>query len=445
LNQIKIHAQQLVVEALSLMRTNGINTLPVYDKGQFIGKITYTELMAFLDHKDGAGDINAHKMNFDVKTAMVLIKKAGVDPQENVRRKMSFPKKLFIGLSSVAVVSFLLISITRLFFVQDRVVSAEKEDMSVSTAGKVVLKLFNGQSIVLNETKTGLVVDGSKLSYSDGSPISYQKPETSNKSILYKDRWVSIPENEQQMILNVPSGGMYRVVLPDGSRVWLNAASKLKFPATFKGDDKRLVELTGEAYFEIAKVMYRPHGKGGKEERMPFIVVTNTQEIEVLGTNFNVYAYDNEKSVKTTLVEGSIRLRPVIQMGKLPGTLDPSSLDPMQVENGKRVYGDPILLKPNQESTLTGSRISVKSVDANEAYAWTDGEYIFRNASLETVMHIISRWYDVEVVYEDEKVGEVLLGGAISRSSKMSDVLEMLEVTANIHFKIGNKKITVLK
>jgi transmembrane sensor len=445
LNQIKIHAQQLVVEAVSLMRTNGINTLPVYDKGQFIGKITYTELMSFLDHKDGVGDIYAHKMNFDVRTAMLFIKKAGVDLEVNVRRKMSFPKKLFIGLSSVAVVSFLLISITRLFFVQDRVLPAQKDDMSVNATGKIVLRMFNGKSIVLNETKTGLVVDGSKLSYSDGSPIGYQKSESSNRSVLYKDHWLSIPENEQQMILDVPTGGMYRVVLPDGSRVWLNAASRLKFPATFKGDDKRIVELSGEAYFEIAKVMFKPHGKSGKEERMPFIVVTNTQEIEVLGTNFNVYAYDSEKSVKTTLVEGSIRLRPVIQMGKLPGTLDPSSLDPMQVENGKRVYGDAILLKPNQESTLTGSRISVKAVDGNEAYAWTDGEYIFRNASLETVMHTISRWYDVEVVYEDEKAGQVLLGGAISRSSKMTDVLEMLEVTANIHFRIGNKKITVLK
>lgn len=428
------------------MRTNGINTLPVYDKGQFIGKITYTELMSFLDHKDGAGDIYAHKMNFDVRTAMLLIKKNYVDELPGIsKQRMSFPKKLFIGLSSVAVVSFLLISITRLFFVQDRVMPAGKEDMSVSAAGKVVLKMFNGESIVLNETKTGLVVDGSRLRYSDGSPISYQKPENSSKSIPYKDHLESIPENEQLMILNVPTGGMYRVILPDGSKVWLNAASRLKFPATFKGDDKRLVELSGEAYFEIAKVMFRPHGKSGKEERMPFIVVTNTQEIEVLGTNFNVYAYDNEKSVKTTLVEGSIRLRPVIQMGKLPGTLDPSSLDPMQVENGKRVYGDPVVLKPNQESTLTGSNISIKAVDASEAYAWTDGEYIFRNTSLETVMHTVSRWYDVEVVYEDEKAAQVLLGGAISRSSKMTDVLEMLEVTANIHFKIGNKKITVLK
>ncbi len=445
MNQIKIHSQQLVAEALTHMRNGEIDTLLVYDKGQFIGKITYKELIIFLNHEEEIGNTYAHKMNFTIGTAMRVMKKTNVHLHRNGKHRINYTAKLFIGLSAVAVISFFLISITRMFFLQETSVSVERDDMNVSTQGKIILKLANGGSVILNENKTGLMVNGSKLTYSDGSPINYQNLKHPSQLALFKDRWGNIPEFDRQMILNVPTGGMYRVVLPDGSRVWLNAASTLKFPATFEGDSKRRVELNGEAYFEIAKVMIKPDGHNSKEKRMPFIVVTNTQEIEVLGTNFNVCAYDNEKSVKTTLIEGSIRLRPSIQIGKLPGTLDPSSLDPMQVENGKRAYGDAVVLIPNQESTLTGSNITIQNVDGTEAFAWTDGEYIFRNASLETIMHTICRWYDVEVVYEDAKAGQALLGGAISRSSKIADVLEMLEVTANVHFKIEGKRVTVIK
>lgn len=432
-----------MAEALSYMRNAKIDILPVYDKDQFIGKVTYEELMNFLNHNGKTGDIYVHKLNFDIGTAMLVIKKTDLDFRSRSTRRRSFSRQFIIGLSSVAAVSLLLMLVTRMFVKQD-VTSAEKYMLDIAASGKTMLLMPDGRSIALSEAKSGLVVEDSKLSYNDGMLISYPNQATVNSS-LYNERYINMPVYNRQMVLNVPTGGTYHVVLPDGSKVWLNAASSLKFPATFEGASKRLVELHGEAYFEIAKVMLKPKRKGEKERKMPFVVLTRTQEIEVLGTQFNVWAYDNERDIKTTLVEGSVRLKPFIKIGELPDALDPSLLDPLQVDGGKRIYGQAVILKPNQEAVLTGTHTVVKEVDATEAFAWKDGEYIFRNTSLETVMHAITRWYGVEVTYENKKAGSTLLGGAISRSSKINEVLKMLELTANVHFKVEGKRITVVE
>lgn len=431
MNQIKIQSQQLVAEALSYMHNGTVNALPVYDKGQFVGKITYEELTAFLEHKGKKDDIYAHKLNFDIETAMLIIKRSNPDLGERIIGRRGFYKQLMVGLSSVAVVSLLLVGVSRTFFTDEDASAVKGDDLIVNAASKTMLTLVNGRNIALNDSKTGLVVGGAKLTYSDGSTINYQ--QALNNSSLFGNRDSGVPIYNRQMVLNVPAKGMYRLVLPDGSKVWLNAASRLKFPVTFDGATNRRVFLNGEAYFEISK---------GKT---PFIVVTNMQEIEVLGTHFNVSAYDIDKAIKTTLIEGSVQLRPLMHLDKLPGTMDPSSIDPMQFERRKETYGKGVLLKPNQEATLIGDKILVKKVDATESIAWTDGEYIFRNASLETVMHTITRWYDMEVVYEHKKAGSILLGGAISRSSKISDVLKMIELTANVHFKLEEKRIIVVE
>lgn len=413
------------------MRNGKIDILPVYNQDRFVGKISYKDLMAFLEHKDGSGNIYAHKMNFDIETAMLMIKRSNPAFHNGVRGQRNFSTQLFMGLGSVAVVSMLLIGLSKLFFKQEYTKFVEGDPLIVNAASaKIMLTLANGRNVTLNDAKTGLIVDEAKLSYSDGSLINYGQALINSSMSGDKD---DVPAYDRYMALSVPSGGLYRVVLPDGSKVWLNAASRLKFPVSFDGATKRQVYLNGEAYFEIAKTS------------TPFIVVTNMQEIEVLGTHFNVCAYDNEKAIKTTLIEGSVRLRPSMYLDKLPATLDPSSLDPLPIITGKRAYGEGVVLKPNQEATLIGDKIAVKAVDANEAIAWTDGEYIFRNASLETVMHTITRWYDMEVVYEHKKAGSILLGGAISRSSDVTDVLKMLELTANVHFKIEENRIIVVE
>jgi transmembrane sensor len=446
LEQRKLYAQQLVAEVLSQMQETELDSMPVYDKGHFVGKISYEELTTFVNHKDKSGNIYTHKLNFDVGTALLAIKRMRTDFQDKKIRRNSFHRQLFIGLGSVAAVALVLMGISWLFFKQEPVDLVAKSTLAGIPSNKIILTLANGENITLDSVKAGLVISGEKLNYSDGSQVADQKVSgRSDDSSHYVNRHSYTSAYSRSMVLNVPRMGMYQVVLPDGSKVWLNSSSKLKFPATFDGAATRRVELSGEAYFEIAKVMLKSQGEKNTGRRMPFIVVTDQQEIEVLGTHFNVCAYQNEKSVKTTLVEGSVKLRPLIKKDKLAAVLDPASVDPLVVEGGKKAYGSAVVLKPNEEATLTGADIAVKKVDADEAFAWTNGEYVFRNMPLESIMRMITRWYDVDVVYKDKRLGETLLGGSISKSSKINNVLEMLELSANVHFKIEGRRITVIE
>jgi transmembrane sensor len=444
--QIKIYSQQLVAEVLSQLQETELDSLPVYDKGHFIGKISYEELTAFVNHKDKSGNIYTHKLNFDIGTALFAIKRMRTDFQNKQIRRNSFHRQLFIGLGSVAAVALVLMGISWLFFKQEPIDLVAKSNLAGIPSNKIILTLSNGENIELDSVKTGLLVNGQKLNYSDGSQIGDQNvSDHSDDSSHYVNRHGHTTAYSKSMVLNVPRMGMYRLVLPDGSKVWLNSSSRLKFPTTFEGASTRRVELNGEAYFEIAKVLLKSQGENNTGRRMPFIVVTDKQEIEVLGTHFNVSAYQNEKSVKTTLVEGSVRLRPSLKRDKLATVLDPASVDPLVVEGGKKTYGNAVVLKPNEQATLTGTDIAIKTVDADEAFAWTNGEYVFRNMPLESIMRMITRWYDVDVVYKDNRLGETLLGGSISKSSKINNVLEMLELSANVHFKIKGRRITVIE
>lgn len=445
LDQIKIYAQQLVAEVLSQMRNTEVNSLPVYDKGQFIGRITYEELMSFLNHEENPGSVYAHKLNFDIGTTLRVIKRMNADSSLKVAKPSPLSRQIFIGLSAVAAIALFLMGITWTFFKQDTPSRNAQNKVDAVDKDKVVLTLASGKSIILNEAKAGLTIDGLNLKYSDGSHIAVQEITNSSDSSNYVGRHGNAAVYNKPMILSVPRKGMFSVLLPDGSKVWLNSSSTLKFPATFEGAAKRQVELNGEAYFEIAKVMLKSQRIGEVKRKMPFIVVTDKQEIEVLGTHFNVSAYLDEKNVKTTLVEGSVRIKPFVQSDELLTAVDPSTLDPMQVEGGKKRYGNEVLLKPNQESILTGASLSVKNVDTEEALAWRNGDYIFRNTSLESIMRMLTRWYDVEVVYENKKIGSTLLGGAISKSNKIEEVLKTLELTSNVHFKIEGKRITVVE
>jgi ferric-dicitrate binding protein FerR (iron transport regulator) len=259
---------------------------------------------------------------------------------------------------------------------------------------KAILKLADGSTIVLDDAQNGVLARQgmTKVIKLDGK-LSYNSGHNSAHEILYNS-------------ISTPRGGQYEVCLPDGSRVWLNAASSLRFPTVFTGKERR-VEITGEAYFEITK-----------SKTMPFIVSANTAEIRVMGTHFNVMAYNEEAAMKTTLLEGSVRLI-----------------------SGK----DSSLLKPGQQAQLTnGRQIRVIShVDMEEVMAWKNGMFYFGNADLETVMKQLSRWYDVEVSYQNKSFKRLFVG-EMPRSSKLSDVLKALELAGNLHFDIEGKKIIVM-
>ncbi|MNL11609.1 fec operon regulator FecR [compost metagenome] len=251
---------------------------------------------------------------------------------------------------------------------------------------KATITLADGKTIDLSDGKSGVVIGAGKLNYNDGSPVT-----------------TALETSEIEMASVVtPRGGTYEVVLPDGTKVQLNASSSIKFPSSFKSLAERRVELNGEAYFEVAK-----------NKKQPFIVKSKYQEVKVLGTHFNVNAYNDEADTRTTLLEGAILI------------------------NGK-------ILKPNQQAVQTGGNISIRELNAMEAVDWKNGEFICRNEPLESLMKKISRWYDVEVVYSNPELKERTFSGSLSRYDHVLDVLKALEFAGTLKFKLENRKIQVL-
>ena len=213
-----------------------------------------------------------------------------------------------------------------------------------------------------------------------------------------------------------PRGGTYQVTLPDGSKVWLNAASKISFPSLFNGNERR-ISLAGEAYFEVSPNKSRP-----------FIVESTGQEIRVLGTHFNVNTYADEGTIKTTLLEGSVRVSPV--------TLSPSS------NSGHH----DVTLKPGQQSVLgLSNKIAITQVDLAEAVAWKNGDFVMHQQKLSQIMRSLERWYNIEVVYSESVELNQTFSGSVSRSKNISEILSVLESTKQLKFNINGRKILVTK
>ena len=268
---------------------------------------------------------------------------------------------------------------------------ALKNDVEPGSS-KAVLTLGDGSSIVLDSASSGILSrQGNTKVTKTGGKLNYSVFDKDKKPALFNK-------------LTTPRGGQYRIELPDGSQVWLNAASSLRFPTAFTGRERR-VEVEGEAYFEVAE-----------NKAKPFIVSTNGAEIQVLGTHFNVMAYKDEASLKTTLLEGAVKF----------------------VGNGS------VLLKPGQQSQLfaNGPVKVVSDVNLEEVMAWKNGFFHFEGVDFETVSKQLSRWYDVEVVC-DRKVDD-LLYAEIPRNTRLSDVLKALELTGKLKFEIKDKKIIVI-
>lgn len=206
--------------------------------------------------------------------------------------------------------------------------------------------------------------------------------------------------------ISTPLGGEYEVVLPDGSNVWLNANSLLRFPSRFPAK-KRTVELQGEAYFEVAA-----------NANAPFVVVTNKQTIQVLGTKFNIRAYKEDQMMKTTLLEGSV-----------------------QVHTASHKQ----LIQPGQEARthFNADNLEVVSADINEAIAWKNGYFIFNDESIVDIMTKVSRWYNIEVVYEGN-VKSKIFAGTFSKKKSLQKLLESFASTGQISYKIVGRRVTIM-
>jgi len=279
-------------------------------------------------------------------------------------------------------------------------------------SSKAVLVLNDGESIRLEGASIGLLA-----MQSDTRIV-----KTGDGKIVYTDHpgGASIAEMNR---IETPRGGNYKISLPDGTMIWLNAASTLTYPISFNGRGERRVKLSGEAYFEVSK-----------DRSKPFLVESNGQVVEVLGTHFDVRCYADDNEARTALLEGSVSLT--------TPWVGPSSLNMAMV--GKSAEQNSVVLKPGEMAMNSVGRIRVKQVDVASAVAWKDGELSFRNESVENIMKQISRWYDVEVVFENKDTAHLSLGGSMSKYEDLSNVLRVLELTGDLKFKLEGRKVTVL-
>jgi transmembrane sensor len=265
---------------------------------------------------------------------------------------------------------------------------------------KAYLTMANGARIILNNVQTGQVISQRDVQVSktkDGLIVYHVNPaHTESKSLV-----------TEYNTITTPYGGQYEVVLEDGSKIMLNAASSLRFPVNFVGATRQ-VDLTGEAYFEIA------HNKA-----KPFTVHANGVDVKVLGTHFNINAYKDNPGVTTTLLQGSVQMR--------KGT-------------------ETVMLVPGQEgSALQGeSKITVKTADIEETMGWKNGMFVFHDENLVNVMAQVSRWYDVEIQYVGE-IKEIELGGSVSKYKNITDLLNNMELTRAIHYKVEGRRVIIMK
>jgi transmembrane sensor len=259
---------------------------------------------------------------------------------------------------------------------------------------RAVLQLANGTKIILDSARSGRLAQqgNANIVKLEGGKLAYSASNEHTTEVLYNS-------------LSTPRGGQYQLTLPDGTRVWLDAESSIRYPTAFTGTERK-VEIRGQAYFEVAK-----------NEKMPFIVRAGQTTTTVLGTSFNINAYPDEKTVNTTLLEGLVKF---------------SSGDDAQ------------LLRPGQQAVvnnMTGS-LTVRNGDTYQAVAWKNGQFYFEDMDLHSIMRLISRWYDVDIEFQSNFDG-VRFGGGISRQLNLSNVRRLLD-KSGVHTKLEEKKLIVL-
>jgi transmembrane sensor len=272
---------------------------------------------------------------------------------------------------------------------------ASKTDIAAPTSNKARITLANGTTVSLDSVSSGTLATQGNM----------KVVKNANGEIVYQSSNNDQPTTIAYNTLYNPRGSKaISLTLSDGSQVWLNAESSLKYPTSFTGNERK-VEITGEAYFEVAK-----------NTSMPFKLSKGEKEITVLGTHFNVNAYDDEEALKVTLLEGSVK----VSIGQLSN-----------------------VIKPGEQAIVTSSISVNHSADIEAVMAWKNGLFHFSSATLPEVLHQLSRWYDVDVTYEGA-IPSMKFGGEITRNTNLSQVLQILE-ESKVHFKIEGKKIVVLK
>ena len=263
---------------------------------------------------------------------------------------------------------------------------------------KAILMMADGKEVVLEQGQNLNILLNERV-----------RVATSSQGIVYEERGKGMVTEEYNK-LTTPIGGEYSLVLSDGTKVFLNADSELKYPVEFS-DGKRIVDLKGEAYFEVHKDSLRP-----------FIVRINGAEVTVLGTSFNVNTYGDDGQIYTTLVNGSVRV---------------SSMKNKQEE----------ILKPGMQSVMNvqSGLLTVRKVDVEPYVAWREGRFVFRAMTLDLIMRQLQRWYDFEVFYQNSELKDYEFRGVIKRDMDLDKVLSVIKATTNVDFEVKGKVITIIK
>jgi transmembrane sensor len=253
------------------------------------------------------------------------------------------------------------------------------------------ITLASGKVIKLSDFQSGVVIEDDRLAYADGTAVA-----TNAKKNLHDER----------LIATTTKGQTYIFTLPDGTKVWLNADSKISFAQQFVNKTREVL-LEGEAYFEVAK-----------DKRHPFIVATKGQHVEVLGTHFNVNSYRDEPGTTTTLLEGSVKI---------------------MVGNEQKI------IKPGEQALNKSGVIAVRGIDVDNVVDWKNGDFYLNHVEFKTAMRKIARWYDMEVIYDESVPDNMESGGWISRDKPLSAVLKSIESSGLVKFKVEGKKVYVMQ
>lgn len=333
----------------------------------------------------------------DPDRAKVLFDK--IVEQGQVSRKPFFiSRKLRYAAVAAAILLLLSVAVYQ-FRITDRIpattaATGKPDGEIVPGSDKAMLTLADGSIVILDSIGTRAMWQGGTNIRQYRGQLKYLQQESETSS--------------SYNTLTTPRGGQFRLTLPDGSEIWLNAASSITYPTAFTGN-RRKVMISGEVYLEIVK-----------NENMPFEVIVNNEiEITVLGTRFNINAYKDEPSISMTLLEGAIKV--------------------------SRANNDQLLMPLQQEQLLPDGTFKIISdVDTTSIVAWKNGQFSFNDADIPAVMRQINRWYDADVVYKSSEVSQHFMG-AIPRSVPVSKLLTMLELTGQLHFKVEGKKIIVTR
>ncbi|MGY3054222.1 transmembrane sensor [Pedobacter sp. UYEF25] len=342
-----------------------------------------------------------------------LLNKIKVDPRferaltVNVVSLQTTPKFYQRNWVKIAAAAMLLLTSSLLFLQREKIFTdkgdvllaiKKKKEVILPGSRKAILTMTNGHSIALNEVARGVLAktNAGNIVKTNTGEIIYNnlKNFADAKDLVYNT-------------LSTPKGGEYQLVLPDGTKVWLNSASSITYPTAFTKKERR-VKLTGEAYFEVAK-----------NKDIPFYVNVHDTQIRVLGTHFNITAYDDDDETTTTLIEGSVQVTK---------------------------YNKQSVIKPGQKAVTnkTSDQIVVSHANIEDAVAWKNGYFVFDDNDVSGVMKKIARWYDVTVVYRSD-VSNQKFGGTFYRSKSITELLQYLQKIGKVRFTIEGRRIIVMK